>query len=110
MNRYVKDGLLADLLMSRHILYVGADLVQARHALEVVDASIAATPYADLYHVNRSTLRIDHSNGGWVRFTSARSNNRGLTADVVFCDCLITQDQYAELAPITMPTGELINA
>lgn len=108
MNRYVVDGILADMRAGRRVLVVAQTVRMARFAFNEVAA--AAVEGETVRRAN-GRERITHPDGGWIRFCSVSGHGaRGLAADVVFIDADPTMEQLAELVPVAASGGEVFRA
>lgn len=113
MNRYVVDGVLADLAAGRRVLVVSQTVNQGRYAFDDIVSALQDAGRHDDVIVRRANgaQRIEDRRGGWVRFCSVASSARGMTADVVFIDADPTIEQLADLMPVVASTGgEVIRA
>lgn len=103
MNRYVLDGVLADMRAGRRVLIVGETQRHARHSFNELADRVGAD--AQVVRAN-GRERIQHVGGGSIVFSSLGSGSaRGLSFDVVFIDADALPNQIAQLTPCVASSG-----
>lgn len=97
MNRYVVDGLLADMRKGKRVLYLGPDLDEARKLLAQLEPLLLpGETKRRPYH----TWHVESPSGGCIRLKSVGSSVRGIQTDVVVVDGDPTIRQTEELRPL----------
>ncbi|TFV83147.1 hypothetical protein [Blastococcus sp. CT_GayMR16] len=108
MNRYVVDGVLADMRASKRVVVVAESGPLARRCLDECEARAVAGEKVRRAHGEE---RIEHPYGGRITFHTIRGGGlRGVAADVVYVDADATLEQIGELRLIVSasPGGEVI--
>ena len=108
MNRYVADGMLADMREGKRVLYLGMSRNIAREVLGVL-AENANTGLGEKVRRAHGAERIDSPTGGFIKLQSVGSSGRGMSVDVVVLDGEPTMRQWEDIA-VLVSTGELIRA
>lgn len=104
MNRYVADGMLADMRDGGRVLYLGTSRTSAREVLGVLAEHTLADEKVYRAH---GAERIESPSGGFIKLHSMASSVRGMSVDVVVLDGDPTERQMEEIA-VLFTTGELI--
>ncbi len=107
MNRYIRDGVLADMRAGRRVIVFSRGHLAARELL----ASFAehVRDGERVYRTHGSERVEARNSGGWVRFMSIAAGVRGLSADVVVLDTQPSPQQLEEIVPITSVGGEVMS-
>lgn len=116
MNRYAAHGIALDAALSgKRVIVLTPTGIMIRDAMDEVIRSLERYD-PDIYEVRRAkgNESIRFLSGGYVRFQSAQSNLRGLSADVVFLDVdadrQISRDTLHDVHAIIQPHGEIVRA
>lgn len=105
MNRYILDGMLADMRAGKKVLYVGENQTQAHTTFEQVAGGLRT--YEKARRTAGEETVESPPTGGRIWFRSVRSGVRGFTAGVLVIDADPTPKQLAELLP-AVSHGEVI--
>lgn len=107
MNRYMADGLLADMRQGKRVLYLGPNRDQVR------DVLVQLAPMLRTYEKARRAHGMEEvaspPTGGFIRLHSVGSSLRGLCPDVVVLDADPPTRQWEDLS-VLMVRAELIRA
>ncbi|WP_193596086.1 hypothetical protein [Microbacterium sp. YJN-G] len=114
MNRYAAAGISIDASAGKRIIVVTPIMGMIRSAMDEIIRSLDGVD-PDSFRVRRANgaERIDFPSGGSIRFHSARSSMRGMSANVVYLDDNADRemtDAWRDLYAVTHPNGEIIRA
>lgn len=92
MNRYVLDGIEADLKQGKHIIAIG----RWSHGMEYMHQQLCARLANTDAAIRRASGQqsIELPNGGSIRFYPTAKAVRGRTADVMIIDAAIRNDRH----------------
>lgn len=104
MNRYVVDGLLADMRQGKRVLYLAANLDQARDVLDQLQAELLPDEKGRRAH---GMERVESPTGGFIKLQSVGSSGCGMSPDVVVIDAHLSIREWEDIAPL-MVRAELV--
>ena len=101
MNRYIAQGLAADLVGGKRILFVGELQADAREALKQTDVLLIKADGRHRTVRANGEERIEHPSGGLIRFISGRSQSaaRGFSFDIVVLPSHSDSEPYRPTLP-----------
>lgn len=86
MNRYVAEGILADLCQGKHVLVLSADRTHIRSTQDNILAIEGATDLPGLKVRRANGAESISYDGARITFSSYGSSLRGLSPDVIVLD------------------------